>query len=278
MRPNLLIPPSTREKEFHFSAQEFDHLRKKANAHSGIQASDDKYEMYYARLAKRLRARGLQSFSEYLALIERDSQEFVAFINAITTNVTFFEREGHHFEFLREQVKRRQIKSLKVWSAGCSSGEEVYSIIVNLHQLSQHYRVPIDIIGTDLDTDVLERACRGIYDIEAIEKYSRETKRRFFDKGIGKNRGKCRVKDHYRNMVHFYQLNLIKSWQFKEPFDAIFCRNVMIYFNSDIKRRILEKFANHLVPGGLLFLGHSESISKTNSQFDNIGNKIYLKC
>ena len=277
MRPNVLLPPSTREKEFHFSAREFDHLRKKANAHSGIRASADKYEMYYARLVKRLRARGLKSFSEYLALIEREPREFVAFINAITTNVTSFDREGHHFQFLREQVQQRQIKSLKVWSAGCSSGEEAYSIIVNLHQLTQDYQVPIDITGTDLDTDVLERACRGIYDLEAIEKYSKDIKRRFFDKGIGKNVGKCRVKARYRNLVNFYQLNLIKPWQFKEPFDVIFCRNVMIYFNGDIKQRMLEKFASHLVPDGLLFLGHSESISKTNSQFDNIGNTIFRK-
>lgn len=277
MWPSEAIIPNPREKEFQFTLKHFEFLRKKANAYSGIQVSDDKYEMYYARLAKRLRALGLTSFDDYLPLVENDTKEFIAFINAITTNVTSFDRESHHFEFLRDNVKQRQITSLKVWSAGCSSGEEAYSLIVNLHNLTQQYRIPFNIVGTDLDTSVLQRAADGVYDVKAIAKYDTETKRKFFEKGVGKNVGKCRVKKRYRNLVQFHQLNLIKEWKFDKPFDIIFCRNVMIYFDNDMKQRLLEKFSQCLSPNGLLFLGHSESISKSNNNFDNIGKTIYRK-
>lgn len=277
MRPSANTSSVTKRKEFEFSRKHFDMLRNKAKAYSGIHVTDDKYEMYYARLAKRLRLLKLNNFNEYLALIDKDPEEFIDFINAITTNVTSFDREAHHFDYLKEQIIAGKIPSLSIWSAGCSSGEEPYSIIVNLYELARQYRIPFSLVGTDLDTNVLQRAANGIYDIKAIEKYNRDTKRQYFLKGVGKNDGKCQVKKKYRDVVQFKQLNLIKDWRFEKPFDVIFCRNVMIYFENDMKQRILKKYAEHLVPDGLLFLGHSESVSKNNADFNNVGKTIYRK-
>ncbi|UAA38750.1 protein-glutamate O-methyltransferase CheR [Paraneptunicella aestuarii] len=274
MQPNY---QDDKKKEFGFTRKHFDLLRQKAKAYSGIHVTDDKYEMYYARLAKRLRLLKLNSFNEYLSLIDKDPEEFIDFINAITTNVTSFDREAHHFEYLKERIKANEIHSLSIWSAGCSSGEEPYSIIVNLYELARQHKIPFKLVGTDLDTNVLARAANGVYDVKAIEKYSKETKKHYFLRGVGSNSGKCRVKKPYRELVQFKQLNLINNWRFDKPFDVIFCRNVMIYFENDMKHQILKKYAEHLVPGGLLFLGHSESISKTNSDFDNVGKTIYRK-
>lgn len=265
------------DKEFQFTRHHFNRLRTLAYEYSGINVTDDKYEMYYARLAKRLRKLSIKDFNQYISKVENDPLEFKEFINSITTNVTSFEREPYHFEFLKKQIRERQIDSLSIWSAGCSSGEEPYSIIINLYELAQEYRIPFTLLGTDLDTDVLKKAADGVYPLKAIEAYRRETKKMFFQKGTNKNEGFCRVKKRYRDLIKYQQLNLVKDWQLGMTFDIIFCRNVMIYFENDTKQKLVQKYAEHLEPNGLLFLGHSESISKTNTTFDNVGKTIYRK-
>lgn len=266
-----------REKEFKFTMLHFDKLRNEAKEYSGIHVTDDKYEMYYARLAKRLRKLKLDNFDDYIKQVEKDPIEFKEFINSITTNVTSFNREPYHFDFLKEHIKSGTIQSLSIWSAGCSSGEEPYSIIINLYELSQQYHIPLNILATDLDTDVLKRAANGVYPIKAIENYSKDVKRKFFLKGVGQQDGFCRVKKQFRKMVTFKQLNLIKDWRFEKAFDIIFCRNVMIYFEPEMKKQIIHKYAEQLVPHGFLFLGHSESVSKSNTDFGNVGKTIYRK-
>jgi len=266
-----------REKEFQFTKQHFNQLRLQAKEYTGINATEDKFEMYYARLAKRLRKLGLSDFDSYIQWISTDAREFKEFINSITTNVTSFDREAYHFEFLKEQIKSGKIDQLSIWSAGCSSGEEPYSIIINLHDLCRMHRVPLTILATDLDTNVLQHGAEGIYPVKSIEGYAQETKRKFFHKGVGRYNGKARVKKEFRNIIQFKQLNLIKEWRFEKPFDVIFCRNVMIYFENDIKTQILKKYAHNLKPKGLMFLGHSESVPKNNNDFDNVGKTIYQK-
>jgi len=270
-------PRAVNDKEFQFTRNHFNRLRSLAYDYSGIHVTDDKYEMYYARLAKRLRKLGLKNFNDYVSKVENDPFEFKEFINSITTNVTSFEREPYHFEFLRKQIQNRELDSLSIWSAGCSSGEEPYSIIVNLYELAQEYRIPFSILGTDLDTDVLKKASNGVYPIKAIDVYKRDTKKKFFLKGANANDGFCRVKKRFRDIVKYQQLNLVTDWHLKKTFDIIFCRNVMIYFENETKQKIIQKYAEHLTPNGLLFLGHSESISKTNTTFDNVGKTIYRK-
>ena len=267
----------TKEREFPFSKSSFDALRKRAKAHSGIMVSDDKYEMYYARLAKRLRALRMSSFKDYIALLDSDKEEFKNFINAITTNVTSFDRERHHFDFLKEALPSINTSELSVWSAGCSSGEEPYSIIINLYEYCQQQRKPLALVATDLDTDVLQRAANGVYPVKSVSDYDKTILRRFFRKGVGANAGFCRVKPEYRKLIRFSQLNLITEFRLNDTFDVIFCRNVLIYFDAERKQKIVERFAQHLKPGGLLFLGHSETLQSSNRFYRNVGKNVYQK-
>lgn len=264
-------------REFSFSQKEFRKLRQMALEYTGIQGSDDKYEMYYSRLTKRLRALNLNSFASYVALVERDQQEFLKFINSITTNVTAFGREQHHFDYLADHIKKERPRTFHIWSAGCSSGEEPYSIIINIAEACKAAGTQLKITATDLDTEVLGKASDAIYNLRAVERYDLPTKRKFFMKGVGSNQGSCRVKPEYRSLVDYQQLNLIKEWRMPDKYDAIFCRNVMIYFDNEIKKRITEKYADHLQSRGLLFLGHSESLHQINDRFENVGKTIYRK-
>lgn len=264
-------------REFEFSRNHFNTLRMMAKAYSGIHVTDDKYEMYYARLAKRLRQLSLPSFQHYIALLERDRSEFKSFINAITTNVTSFNRESHHFDLLKEELSRMETRQLTIWSAGCSSGQEPYSIIVSVLPECERLNIDMEIHATDLDTDVLQHAESGVYPVEAIDAYDKSVKRRFFLKGTGARKGLCRVKKRYRNLVHFRQLNLIHRWHIQTKYSAVFCRNVMIYFDAEQKKKLVQGFAERLEPGGLLFLGHSETLPNQNEYFANIGKNVYRK-
>lgn len=264
-------------REFEFSKNHFNALRKMAKAYSGIHVTDDKYEMYYARLAKRLRQLKLPSFREYIALLEKDQAEFKNFINAITTNVTSFNRESHHFDILREELSRLNTRELLLWSAGCSSGQEPYSIIASVLPDCERLNMDLEIHATDLDTDVLQRAQNGVYPLDAISDYDKKIKKRFFLKGIGQHEGKCRVKKRYRDLVKYRQLNLIHRWNIQTQYSAIFCRNVMIYFDAEQKKKLIKGFAERLQPNGLLFLGHSETLPNQHEYFANIGKNVYRK-
>lgn len=248
-----------------------------ANAYSGITVTDEKYEMYYARLTKRLRFHKIATFSEYVVMVEKDALEFKEFINCITTNVTSFGREQHHFDYLKNYLSQQPVKEFNIWSAGCSSGEEPYSIIINLMSTCEQKGIKLNITATDLDTDVLQKGANGIYPISAIEKYDLKTRRQFFEKGKGANQDNCRVKKKYRNIVTFQQLNLMHDWQLSQKYDVIFCRNVLIYFDNPKKQRLAKKYWEHLIPGGHLFLGHSETLHKISDDYDSVGKTIYRK-
>lgn len=265
----------TRNKEFDFTFQHFDTLRKLVHEYCGIYSSDDKYEMYYARLAKRLRGLKMASFVEYIARVKSDKQEFVEFVNAITTNVTAFEREPHHFEHLKSLVSSWPGKTLNIWSAGCSTGQEPYSILVNILPICERRGIQPRLLATDLDTDVLMKAQQAVYPLQAIEKYSNDIKRRYFLKGKADKSGFCRVKPRVVEHIEFRQLNLIYPWQLPRSFDCIFCRNVLIYFEADKKSEIISRFHASLVPEGTLFLGHSESIGRQDVRWRTVGKNIY---
>lgn len=263
------------DREFNFTRKHFDDLRQIAQGHAGIQVSAEKYDMYYARLTKRLRLLKISNFDDYVRLVKDNEAEFLAFINAITTNVTAFDREPHHFEFLKHAVQQQRPRRLRIWSAGCSSGEEPYSIIVNLYDICKKNNTELSILATDLDTDMLNRGQNGIYPIDSISNYDNKAKRKFFRKGVGSNDGKARVKPEYRSLITFKKLNLIKEWSHNEAFDAIFCRNVMIYFSPEDKKKLVNRYYQHLRPGGYLFLGHSESLHQADSSFTSLGKTIY---
>ena len=264
-------------KEFGYTRDIFGRLRKLAHSWSGITVTDEKFEMYYARLTKRLRFHKLETFREYLAMVENDAFEFKEFINCITTNVTSFGREQHHFDYLSSVLEKQPVKELSIWSAGCSSGEEPYTIIINLMDVCERKDIKLKITATDLDTDVLQKGANGVYSQRAIEKYDLKVKKRFFEKGKGNNKDHCRIKERYRKLIDFQQLNLIDDWQFSQKYDAIFCRNVLIYFDNPKKQRLARKFWEHLVPDGYLFLGHSETLLKISDDYDSVGKTTYRK-
>jgi chemotaxis protein methyltransferase CheR len=270
-------------REFEYTLDDFNFLRKLSNQHSGILVPDDKFDMFYSRLSKRVRIFGFNRFKQYCEYLhEHPDQEFTEFINAVTTNLTSFFRENHHFEFvaktlLAELLKKNQgQKQIRVWSAGCSTGEEPYSLAITLiENLPRDW--DIKILATDLDTNVLSAAADGVYPVDRVAAISEECLHRWFQKGSGAQAHKVRVKPQLRDIVYFKQLNLMQDWPMKSHFDFIFCRNVLIYFDRITKERLANRYAGLLAEGGYLFIGHSESLHQLDAPFSLIGNTIYKK-
>jgi len=251
---------------------------------TGIHLSDQKRELVYGRLTRRLRALQLRSFAEYRERLKGDAQELAELCNAITTNLTSFFREPHHFQYLREHVlaplaaDRAGPRRLRIWSAGCSTGEEPYSIAMTvLETLPDAGRWDVRILATDLDSEVLERARRGIYPAERMGNVSPERLQRFFTERQEAG-GVCRqIAPEVAALVTFKQLNLIHALPMRGPLDAIFCRNVVIYFDKDTQRELFARVARLQRPGDLLFLGHSESLFKVCDSYALIGKTIHRR-
>lgn len=265
-------------KEFEFTQRDFDRVRGLIYRRAGIALADSKQEMVYSRLARRLRATGLRSFHIYLDKLEAepDSPEWEAFTNALTTNLTSFFREAHHFPILAEHVRRRG-EAVTVWCAASSTGEEPYSIAMTLCEaLGTSAAAQSKVIATDIDTSVLNTAANGIYPWERVEKMDPERVRRFFLRGKGTHEGMVRVRPELRQMVTFKQLNLLADdWPVSGPFDAIFCRNVMIYFDKATQGKILSRFVPLMKPDALLFAGHSENFLYVSDAYKLRGKTVY---
>ncbi len=269
---------SSREREFTFSDQDFAALRTLVRRVTGINLSDAKRELVYGRLSRRLRALGLGSFREYRALLERDGeQEMVQFCNAITTNLTAFFRESHHFEFLADHLRRLPISSsrrLRIWSAGCSTGEEAYSIAMTVREaLPEAERWDVKILATDLDSNVLAHAKRGVYAQDRVRGLSEQRLRTSFSN----DSGTFTVRPELARMIVFKQLNLMDPFPMRGPLDAIFCRNVVIYFDKDTQRDLFARFARLQQPEALLFLGHSESLFRVSADYALLGKTMYRR-
>ncbi|MCC5869899.1 MAG: chemotaxis protein CheR, partial [Gammaproteobacteria bacterium] len=228
-------------------------------------------------VARRLRAPGLSSFTEYLALIEQDVEEFEELVNALTTNLTAFFREAHHFatlgSLLQQQVARGPVT---LWSAACSTGEEAYSMAITAIEALGDQATRVSILASDLDTRAVRTAELGIYPLERVSGLGEDRLKRFFLKGTGDKAGYVRVRPEVRQLLRFRPMNLVApDWPVRGPLDAIFCRNAMIYFDKPTQRRILERFHPLLHPRGLLFAGHSESFGHCADLFLARGNTVY---
>ena len=268
---------SESSKEFAFNSRDFDRVRDLIYKRAGISLADSKQEMVYSRLARRLRATGISSFSEYLDGLERNQieSEWEAFTNALTTNLTSFFREEHHFPILAEHISKKR-EMVNIWCSASSTGEEPYSIAMTLCEAFGTMRPQAHIVATDIDTNVLETASRGVYSIDRIEKLSAERIRKFFLKGKGAQEGLVRVRPELRELITFKQLNLLEDgWPLSGEFDAIFCRNVMIYFDKPTQGKILKKFVPLMKPDGLLFAGHSENFLYVSDDFKLRGKTVY---
>ncbi len=271
-------------REFAFGEQDFQALRALVKSVTGIHLSEQKRELVYGRLTRRLRALQLRTFAEYRERLDGDVQELAELCNAITTNLTSFFREPHHFQYLREHLLAplaagpRGGRRLRIWSAGCSTGEEPYSIAMTvLESLPDASQWDVRILATDLDSDVLERARRGIYPPERTGNLSPERLRRFFLERQ-EAEGVCRqIAPEVAALVTFKQLNLIHSLPMRGPLDAIFCRNVVIYFDKETQRELFARVARLQRPGDLLFLGHSESLFKVCDSYALIGKTIHRR-
>lgn len=250
-------------REFELTDADFNRIQRLLKERSGIDVGAGKRMLVYGRLTRRLRALKLQTFAEYLSLVENPaSDEASAFLNALTTNVTELFREEHHFDLLRERVvpelEQARTRRLRIWSAGCSLGDEPYSIALTLATLPALADWDVKILATDIDSDVLAQASTGVYQAERIAKL-KPAFRSFFRRGVGKNDGLAKVDSRIRDMITFKQLNLHDEWPMHGPFDVIFCRNVIIYFDPPTRERLVRRFSGLLRDGGYLCLGHSES-------------------
>ena len=263
--------------EFLFTDNDFERVRTLIHRHAGIALGEQKRQMVYSRLSRRLRELALPEFATYLAMLESrpDGDEWQTFINSLTTNLTSFFREAHHFPVLADFVRQRK-QPVEIWCAAASTGEEPYSLAITLIEALGSQASSARIVATDIDTSVLAKAAAGVFSLEQVSRLGNERMRRFFNKGTGANAGKVRIRPEVAAMVKFSRLNLLdRSWSVKEPVDAIFCRNVMIYFDKPTQKAILERFAPLLKPGGLLFAGHSENASLVNQAFRPLGHTVY---
>ncbi|MHB0991643.1 MAG: CheR family methyltransferase [Burkholderiales bacterium] len=271
------VKTSVNSKEFIFTARDFARVRSMIHQRAGIALSEHKQDMVYGRLARRLRATGVTTFAVYLEHLERNpaSAEWEAFTNALTTNLTSFFRESHHFPVLANFLKNRP-GPIRIWCSASSTGEEPYSIAMTACEAFSSLNPPVRIIATDIDTNVLETAALGIYSIERLEKMAMPRIKQFFLKGSGINEGSVRIRKELRDMVSFEQLNLLApNWSLQGQFDSIFCRNVMIYFDKAAQLKILQRFAPLMKPDGLLFAGHSENFTNITDTFALRGKTVY---
>ena len=280
-KAGFTAPSSTPElgtREFSFTNNDFERVRKLIYDYAGISLSTTKQDMAYSRLARRLRETRTKSFDEYLTKVERgDKIELENFVNALTTNLTSFFREPHHFPLLAEKLKKCQGRSpIKIWCSAASTGEEPYSIAMTVVETFNTYSTPVSILASDLDTNVLSIARKGTYPQDRIDKISPERLNRFFVKGVGIDAGTFTVRPELRRMIEFTRINLLApNWPVPNSLDVIFCRNVMIYFDKPTQYKILSRFAPLMDAQGLLFAGHSESFLHAADIFRSPGKTVY---
>ena len=286
MISNVLRDSGTlRLREFAFGNEDFEALRTLVKELTGINLSDQKRELVYGRLARRLRALQLRSFAEYREVLASDGgREITELCNAITTNLTSFFREPHHFDYLRDHVllpmaaEGAGTRRLRIWSAGCSSGEEPYSIAMTvLEAIPDLSRWDIRILATDLDSDVLERGRRGLYAADRVRGLSQQRLSKFFVQRNERDGLYYQVAPELASLITFKQLNLMHPLPMKGPLHAIFCRNVVIYFDKDTQRELFARVSQLQKPGQLLFLGHSESLFKVSEAYALIGRTVHRR-
>jgi chemotaxis protein methyltransferase CheR len=272
------------DQEFEFTDAEFKRLREIVHARTGIALSEAKRELVYGRLARRLRKLKLQSFAEYCQLIEAgEPAELEEMTNAITTNLTSFFREGYHFEQLAAEAlpqmesKRAATRRLRLWSAGCSTGEEPYSLAVVLSEaMGRLANWDVKLLATDIDSKVVATAAEGVYAAERFKGVSAERVKKWFPPAAGRP-GFSAASADLKSLITFKQLNLLDPWPMKGPFDVIFCRNVVIYFDKPTQRRLFDRMAELQEPGGWLFVGHSENLLNVTRRYKLVGRTVYRR-
>lgn len=279
---DLAVP----DGEFPFTWADFRQIAELVHSEAGIVLTETKANLVYSRLAKRLRTIGLRTFREYCTLIQGVDgvDERQAMIAAMTTNVTRFFREAHHFEYLKTRVLpglldgARKGGKVRIWSAGCSSGEEAYSIGVTLLELAPDVaELDVRILASDIDPEMLRRGNTGIYALRQMGDIPPEPRRKWFRAVQGSGGSDLEVGEELRDLVRFRELNLLREWPMRGKFDIVFCRNVMIYFDDETQNTVWDRFAGLISPGGILCIGHSERITVGIHPYDLVGQTIYRR-
>ena len=269
--------PLEQGREFTWTDADFSRVQKLIYQRAGINLHDGKHAMVYSRLSRRLRETGYTSFHEYLGWLEKqDGPEWQEFVNALTTNLTAFFREQHHFDIFATHLRSKPAGTpWRVWCNAASTGEEPYSIVITaLEALGAN--ASFKLVASDIDSRVLATAAQGVYRIDNVKVLSTERLQRFFLRGKGGNAGFLRAKPELSRMIDFISVNLIRDdWPFREPFDVVFCRNVMIYFDAATQRGVLERIHRVMKPGGMLFVGHAENFSESRDLFTLRGKTVY---
>lgn len=284
-KEDFVLKPADSNPNFGFQDHHFTQLCDLVYTHTGIKLTEAKKELVHRRFSPRLKKLQMASFDEYLDLIKSgDKEELVEFSNAITTNLTSFFRENHHFEYLKNDCLPRILKEnntskkIRIWSAGCSTGPEPYSIAMVLREAIPNIeRWDVKILATDLDTTCLNTSAEGNYSEKVVESVPDARRSRFFTKTKSGDEHTYRIKDELKSLITFNPLNLLKPFPFKGNFDVIFCRNVFIYFDKETQKEIIAKFAKHQAPGASLIAGHSENLIKVTSDYELAAQTVYKR-
>lgn len=269
---------AVKSREFLFTDEDFERVRKLIYERAGISLAPIKRDMVYSRLARRLRALNIGSFAAYLQFLLSPSgeEEWELFVNSLTTNLTSFFREAHHFDILQRHMAALKQRPIRIWCSAASTGEEPYTLAITACETFGNVAPPVEIVASDIDTNVLDKARRGVYPVERVERLAPERLRRFFLKGTGAQAGMVRVRPELQKLITFSRVNLLDArYPIDGPFDVMFCRNVMIYFDKPTQYEILRKFVPLLKPDGLLFAGHSESFLHAADLFHSLGRTVY---
>ncbi len=267
-------------REFLMTQADFDRIVRIAHETTGIVLSDHKKEMVYSRLARRIRRCRMSSFAEYLAVIGKDPDETNEFVNALTTNLTSFFRENHHFEHmlatsLPELAKRNAgTRKLRVWSCAASTGEEPYSIAMMLKEFGFDRSWDVKLLATDLDSAVLDTARKGIYNEDRVRGMDPKWRDKYLTRGAD---GQWSANADIRSLVSFKRLNVLEKWPMKGQFDIVFCRNIVIYFDKDTQRVLFDRIANQMAKDAWLYIGHSETLHRVTERFEGHGQTVYRK-
>lgn len=274
---SLGLGAGAQAREFAWTNADFDRVQSMIYKRAGISLHDGKHAMVYSRLSRRLRDTGHQSFSEYLGWLDStDGPEWQEFVNALTTNLTSFFREHHHFEVLSKLLKAGPAgKDWRIWCSAASTGEEPYSIVMTVLE-ALGAKAQFTLAASDIDSKVLATAAQGVYRSEALKGLDSARLQKFFLRGKGSNEGMARVKPELRKFIDFQMVNLIRDdWPFRDPFDVVFCRNVMIYFDAATQRKVLERIHRVMKPGAMLFVGHAENFTDSKDLFSLQGKTVY---
>jgi chemotaxis protein methyltransferase CheR len=271
----LLILKHDLEKEFAYRRSDFEAVRHKLKLKAGISLADSKDSMVYSRLARRIRALKLNSFEAYLKVVDSSKVEEEFFINALTTNLTSFFRESHHFDVLKRFIEANP-EPLKIWCAACSTGEEAYSIAITCAEARGSLNHNISIVASDIDSNVLSIAKKGVYRSKSVESLSKKHKKAYLLKGTGKNSGMVKVSSKLGENISFFKQNLLdKDWLAGKGVDVVFCRNVMIYFDKPTQDELIKRFVKIMTPGALYIAGHSENFAHLPKELKPLGQTVY---